>query len=286
MIEQFAEYLTAENIICLTGLILLACWLLKTSIGRNALSDSSPRRNNMPVYMPLILFLIWLGPVPAAILVVQKFTDDLPDYHKTFLDSLLFGIGALLIIAIIIYVAKVTFARRLKGFGLNIKTIHRDFFAAFINLLTIWPLMLTAIVLTLRIGKCIWGQDYYLEQHEELKTIAEYSQLSLRILIFITTLIVAPVLEEMLFRGIFQTMIRSSFELKLPNLKSQYRTWLAILISSALFAIIHQNMGHWPALFILAICLGYSYEKSGSLFRPIFIHSFFNSIAVIGVLSQ
>jgi len=286
MIEQFAEHLTAENIICLTGLILLACWLLKTSLGRDALSDSSPRRNNMPAYLPFILFLTWLGLVPAAILVVQKFTADLSDYHKTFLDSLLFCIGALLIIAIIIYVTKVTFVRRLKGFGLNVKTIHRDFFAAFINLLTIWPLMLTAIVLTIFIGKRIWGQDYSLEQHEELKTIAEYSQLSLRILIFITTLIVAPVLEEMLFRGMFQTMIRSSFELRLPNLKSQYRIWLAILISSALFAIIHQNIGHWPALFILAICLGYSYEKSGSLFRPIFIHSFFNSIAVIGVLSQ
>jgi hypothetical protein len=88
-------------------------------------------------------------------------------------------------------------------------------------------------------------------------------------------------LEEMLFRGFFQTAIRSVWEFR--NLNG---AWPSILISSALFAIVHANPGHWPALFVLAVCLGYAYEKSGSLFRPIFIHSFFNAATIIAVLTQ
>jgi membrane protease YdiL (CAAX protease family) len=32
------------------------------------------------------------------------------------------------------------------------------------------------------------------------------------------------------------------------------------------------------------MCLGYAYEKSGSLFRPIFIHAFFNAITIVFVM--
>ncbi len=275
-----------EAIISLAGLILLACWLLKTSLGRNALVDSVPRRNNMPLYLPFIALLMWFGGVPLALSIATILLPDLSDCQKAFLENLVFCIGAAPIIAIIICVARATFARRLKGFGLNVKTIHKDFLSAFINLLSIWPLVLAAVAVTIFIGKHIWGQDFYLEQHEELKTITEYSQLSLRLLIVITTVVVGPVLEEMLFRGLFQTMIRSSLEFRFSNLESRNRAWLAILISSGLFAMVHANAGHWPALFMLALCIGYSYEKSGSLFRPIFIHSFFNSVAIIAVLSQ
>ena len=62
--------------------------------------------------------------------------------------------------------------------------------------------------------------------------------------------------------------------------------WPAIAISSLLFTMTHADAGHWPALFVLGICMGYAYEKSGSLFRPIFIHSIFNAISVIATLNQ
>ena len=36
--------------------------------------------------------------------------------------------------------------------------------------------------------------------------------------------------------------------------------------------------------FSLSIGIGYSYEKSGSLFRPIFIHALFNATSIIATL--
>ena len=45
--------------------------------------------------------------------------------------------------------------------------------------------------------------------------------------------------------------------------------------------MVHQNAEHWPVLFVLAVGMGYAYEKSGSLWRPIFIHALFNSIPIL-----
>jgi len=118
------------------------------------------------------------------------------------------------------------------------------------------------------------------------------------VLIIITTIAVVPVFEEMLFRGMFQTMIRSFFRRsslvarrtshgsRAPSHEALNGAWLAIAISSGLFAMIHLNTDHWPALFVLSVCMGYAYEKSGSLLRPIFIHCIFNASSVLSVLIQ
>ena len=126
-----------------------------------------------------------------------------------------------------------------------------------------------------------------MERHQELKLIVEHPQLPLRILIAVIAVIAAPVLEEMLFRGLFQTAIRSLLEIRsgLRHVPSS-RIWLTILISSFLFALMHADPGHWPALFVLGIGMGYAYEKSGSLLQPIFIHALFNATTIAATLSQ
>jgi len=275
IIREFAGRVTIlEVIIFLIWLFFLGGWLVKTSWGRNALVGSPTRRNNMPFYLPFIPLFIWYVTFSLSVLIAGSILPDLPDWQSAFVNNLLLGIGGLTATIVIIFLARNHFAGRLKGFGLNPRVIHKDFGAALLNLFFVWPLLVIAIILTTLVGKVIWGQDFHIQQHEELELITTYSQLSLRILIFIIAAVIAPVLEEALFRGMFQTMIRSSVG----------RPWLSVAISSAVFAMIHPNPAHWPALFVLAVCLGYSYEKSGSLFRPIFIHSIFNTTSIIAAL--
>ena len=150
----------------------------------------------------------------------------------------------------------------------------RDLAFAFLNLLAVQPFVLLMLVLTIYLGKLIIGADFGINKHQELESLISHSQLSIRIMIVFTSCLVMPVFEEMLFRGLFQSMVRSYLQ----------RPWLSIVLSSAVFAAVHPDPAHWPALFVLAGCLGYSYEKSGSLFRPIFIHIIFNTISVIGTL--
>jgi membrane protease YdiL (CAAX protease family) len=294
---EFTEHITLEHIICLAGLIIFARWLIKTSLGRKALAESVPRRNNMPFYMPFVPLFICFLVVALITSITNKVLGDLHGWESEFLDNLIFCIGELAAIIAIIFLVKIYFVRGLKGFGLNVKTLIKDLPASFVNLLTAWPIMLSALLLTIQIGKLFWGQDYQIQQHQQLKLLTEYSQLPLQIIIFIFAAIITSIFEEMLFRGLFQTTIRSLIEARLWLGVSQeteyknsaigrYGAWLAILISSVLFATSHANVDHWLALFVLGVCLGYSYEKSGSLFRPIFIHSLYNGISVILVLNQ
>ncbi len=276
MVKQFAGHISVTHVICLAGLLPFGIWLLKTSFGRNALVDSVLRRNNMRPFMPFVLLFIWFGAVAIAISFIEKVLPDLPDWQNAFLDNLILCIGAIAAMVVIISLVKNHFARRLKGFGLNPRTIHRDLPAAIVNLLSVVPLLTAMLILTTFFGRFIWGQDFHIPQHEELEMITAHPQLPLRVLIIVTTIAIVPVFEEMLFRGLFQTVIRSFV----------ISPWLSILISSGLFTLIHGDAGHWPALFVLAVCMGYAYEKSGSLFRPIFIHALFNASSIIAALYQ
>ena len=270
----------AEITICLTGVALLAYWLLKTSLGRTALADSMPRRNNMPLYLPFVPFFIWFGVVSLAAIIGKELTKDLPDWQIAVVDNVVFCVGATLTVIVIIVLARAHFARRLKGFGLNMRTCGKDLWAGSLNLLAVWPLIMAAIWMTVRIAERFYDQDYQMQQHQQLELVTEHPQLMLQILIVAGAVVIVPLFEELMFRGLIQTMMRS-FLFQAGN-----RAWLAIVFSSGLFAIMHEEPGHWPALFVLGACMGYAYEKSGSLLRPIFIHAIFNATSLIATLNK
>ena len=140
---------------------------------------------------------------------------------------------------------------------------------------TLAGFLVAVFLVVLRIGKYRHGPSYEISQHKELELLTNYPQLSLQVSIVVLAVIVAPVVEELLFRGLLQTAIRSITE----------RPWLAVCLTSVLFATVHPNPEHWPVLFVLAVGMGYAYEKSGSLWRPIFIHALFNTIPILQSLA-
>jgi membrane protease YdiL (CAAX protease family) len=67
--------------------------------------------------------------------------------------------------------------------------------------------------------------------------------------------------------------------------KPVWQTWAAILLTSAVFASAHPRW-MWPAIFFLAIGLGYCYERTGNLWANITIHSLFNALSTAVFLLQ
>jgi membrane protease YdiL (CAAX protease family) len=63
------------------------------------------------------------------------------------------------------------------------------------------------------------------------------------------------------------------------------KPWPAIFISSAIFTFLHPNV-HWLAIYVVGLFLGYAYEKSGSLYRSMFLHAIFNGFTIIAVMTQ
>ena len=107
-----------------------------------------------------------------------------------------------------------------------------------------------------------------------MTAITDTPYLILKVLFFCAFTVDVPIFEEMLFRGILQSMIRRYLG----------SPWAAILISSVIFALMHPYWMHLPALFMLSLGMGYAYERSGSLVRPIFVHAIFNSASITAAL--
>lgn len=83
---------------------------------------------------------------------------------------------------------------------------------------------------------------------------------------FLSIVLVSPIAEELIFRGIF-----------LNKLKLIIPTVFAILISSLLFASLH-SLGSIFSAFIFAICMALLYLKSDNILVPIFAHFLNNFI--------
>jgi membrane protease YdiL (CAAX protease family) len=274
--EMGGQTSVIDLIVCAAGVFVLVWWLLKTSLGTKSLVDAPSRRNNMPPLYAVIPLFMWFATVWVLFSIKGRALTNLAKWEDALAENLIFCIGVAPAIATALMIAKLCFARRLKGLGLNPRTILRDLYTAFLNLFAIMPAVFAMVILTTLAGKLIAGPGFEIPQHKELQEIMAYPQWQVRALIVFTTIVVIPFTEELIFRGMFQTLLRSYI----------VRPWPAIIIASFIFIIFHEDILHWPALFMLSLCLGYAYEKSGSLFRSIFIHSMFNALSVVSSLNQ
>jgi len=273
---QITIYMVLEAGIIAIGASVFGIWVAKTLCGTRALTNSVPRRNDMPVYMAFIPLFVWYGGAALSISLIHVIFRDMTDYQNDLVNNAVMCCYAIVAGVSICLIAKIYFARGLKGFGINFKTVPKDLGGAVINLLAVWPVILSIILITRAVGKLVFGPEFELPQHEELVILTDNPQLFTRILTVVAVTIVVPTFEELLFRGIFQSLLRSILN----------KPWFSIVICSAVFASIHANTTHWPALFALSMCLGYSYEKSGSILRPIFIHAMFNTLSVLALFLQ
>ncbi|HET6248891.1 MAG TPA: CPBP family intramembrane glutamic endopeptidase [Tepidisphaeraceae bacterium] len=68
-----------------------------------------------------------------------------------------------------------------------------------------------------------------------------------------------------------------------PAPRRVWQSWLAVLITSCLFAAMHEPW-MWPPIFFLSLGLGYWYERTGNLWTNVTIHCLFNSISTFAFL--
>ena len=279
-LRQLTRSINIDHVIGVIGIAVFATWLLRTSLGRKSLAGAPPRRNNMAPYIPFIPFVVWFLGIFLVQSAVDTFIRPAHGVSKLLQDQTIYCVTAVLTVGgLILPLAQFHFARGLRGFGLRLRTIPRDLGAAVVTLLAVWPLVLAAVAVTMLIGQLIaqWsgGPHFKMPQHEALEQMTQHPGTALQFVLVLLAVVVAPLTEEMIFRGLFQTMIRSYVG----------RPWPAIAMTSILFALVHADLAHWPALFVLSLGLGYSYEKSGSLLRPIFMHAFFNGTAILSSLA-
>ena len=257
--------------VCVLCVIFLAVWFVVYA-GPLALSGCPPRRNRLPVYAPLLYLAAWQMLAFGAMKAIKYAMEDVPPGDLDTANYIANMVINVLISGAILFVAWGFFAGRLKGFGLDLRTLARDFAAAIVNFIAVLPLVWLGIMFVDFIGKLV-DPAFEIGANEGLDALKQTSHPAMKVLMLTYLAVGVPILEELLFRGLIQSMARSYVN----------SPWLAILITSLLFALLHPVL-HWPAIFVLSMAMGYSYERSGSLFRPIFIHIFFNTTAVCAAL--
>lgn len=89
--------------------------------------------------------------------------------------------------------------------------------------------------------------------------------------IFISTVIVAPIVEEVVFRG-----------LVLSRLKKAMNVWVAVVISSLLFGLMHAQLLWVIYAFALGMLLAIVAERLNSIGASIILHMAFNLVGVFG----
>lgn len=259
-------------VLCAAGLVLLGLWLWRYG-GLKALRRAPIRRHCVPVWLPFLLLFVWFLVLYQLSSLIDLVFDETNAPGATAGRNLMMLVMNVLLIAGMLAAGYALFARRLKGFGFNPKTLLKDTGWASVNLLAIYPLVIGGVMLVTLAGRLLTGKDFSIQTHESLEELMRFEQVWVRVLVIVLVAGVVPVMEEMLFRGLMQSAVRGVLG----------KAWPAVLITSALFASVHSPT-HIPAIFALSCGLGYAYERSGSLFRPIAMHILFNATSVAAVL--
>jgi len=254
------------------------------------------------------------GPHPAQQMDVEK---KVSWTHMMLLNSLV-DIALLMLTP---YVVSKTSGARLRDFGLSFEGWERQAACGLVATLIAAPLVYAIQFGVVR----IWEP----KAHPLMTMMFEEFSVGVGALAIVTAVILAPMFEELAFRGLLQSWLvgaldrgagpasmASLLEIESPFsaesappaefwdaepegpshsqvatippptlTKSTGRGWLAIVLTSILFAYVHSPQ--WPApipLFALALVIGTVYYRTGSLIAAIFMHATFNGISTLMLL--
>ena len=266
------------------SVILWLIWLFRVLIRRRLLPGTSQIQQRPHFVQVGIAFLSLLLLVPLWVWLLRGALDA-PKLDLALAGALAELCACLLILAMLGWMSP----NRLASFGLSFKAWPRHLVWGLICALAVWPIA-TRLILPLSLqavqflSRWLWNLAYTPQPHILIREISETTSAINLCLVGVLVVLIAPLTEEIIFRGLLQGAL----------VRSLHSRRTAIAISAAIFSILHVAVRETvpvgeasltyveaiPSLFLLALVLGYSYEKSGSLSRPIFIHMAFNAFSL------
>lgn len=236
---------------------------------------STPRRSwrfwAMLVALPLWVFIGFLGAQVLAICLVwilHAFHVPLSSINPTLFETVVSAVIYIFTIAIVIGLPWLIKKRRttVETIGLHRLPYWRDMVMAPVGLIVY---LILSFVLLVIVSVIVPRFNITQQQVTGFTGITQQYEL---ILAFITLVVVAPVAEEILFRGYL-----------LGKLRKLFPTWAAILATSILFGLIHVGTtGAWNVAvdtFALSIVLCLLRVSTGSIWASMLLHMIKNGIA-------
>lgn len=132
-------------------------------------------------------------------------------------------------------------------------------------LLAAYPLIYLADAMMQRLG----GEGVNSSRQQIVDLFAGSDTIGQRIIIIFLAVVIAPISEEFIFRFFLYGVFK------------RYGGWfVALVLSSILFAAVHMHTPSFAALFALGCCFAIAYEWSGSILVSMTMHALFNAITL------
>lgn len=208
---------------------------------------------------------------------------------------------------------------QLRALGTNLKWLRAGIAGGAATLFVLYPLIsLTSAAVESIYYRLHRSQP---EAHELLQLLNQSHNRGLSLFTIILAVLIAPMSEELAYRGLLQTALGRGFALlsviwqragarapidpvdiaiTTPSVldygsrsmlgrqvasPGEFSRWSAVIVTAAIFAAIHLNIAFFVPLFVLAIGLGYVYERTGNLWVSICAHGLFNGGQILYFLA-
>ena len=218
------------------------------------------------LYQPLDLLPVALIFSAFSLLVVSSLSATASPERELAVSDLVMNIGFQIFIAgtVLVYMMRRTTAA--DWLGLRWPAWPKVVFIAPASVFGMWLIfgVLQAC------GYMQWMESLGAEtMQESVKLLQTTEDPAVLWLMALAAVLVAPLCEELLFRGYLY-----------PVAKKFTGPWLAACSSALFFAAAHGNLSALLPLFLFGLLLVWIYEKTGSLWAPIAVHFCFNGATV------
>lgn len=144
------------------------------------------------------------------------------------------------------------------------KTFHPALFAGLLLIAPAAQFLSNVVVVIVSAINPVWLENY----QKLMETAGIDAELNFLMIVYVV--ILGPIGEELIFRGVTLRCARQIFPF-----------WAANLMQAVLFGVFHMNIIQGSYAFVLGIILGVVCEKFGSIYYAIFLHICFNFLGTV-----
>lgn len=245
------------------GLCTLVVWIVRRAANPRKLTlrNTPGRPNTLTPFHVVGILAIWYG----FLMVVQELLGERAGPSKVSVTA----VKQAVLLAVSLVAARFAFRHGLRrGLGLSMRHWVFDTGRGIVGFLAVFPVCLLLFWMIPR------TQD---DIHPVLNMLMLPDLwVWWKAATILSVVVLTPIAEEVFFRGLVQSTFRRYFR----------SPWVGIVATSAIFVLLHYpQWKDMPALFALAVALGYNYERCGRLYPAILIHAIFNAVNVAVVLT-
>lgn len=253
-------------------------WPMTDWSHRGKVSTSDFREVDAVVVM-VVAWLMWMGlramatgdekegAVEAALKVAGEATTKGPGAVEMLANAVFL---LMVCVGLLFYLRQIRDLNPVALFG-----IRRLGFKGVVGWAFAWLVPLLLVVSGCNWVTIEWLKGFWpdLALQDSVKLFLEKGDLGTRVIMAATAVIVAPLVEETVFRGFVYGVVKRFTD-----------PIFAAIVSSALFALAHFHLGSAVPLFVLALGFVGAYERTGSLLVPMLMHALFNGISLVALI--